>query len=87
MNPELQALVSGMTPEVYQNLKKAVETGRWPDGNSVTSEQRANALQGVIAYEQVHMKDDEKTGFMPNKPGACGTEPGNSDETPLSWRQ
>ena len=86
MTPELQALVSGMTPEIYQNLKKAVETGRWPDGNVVTSEQRANALQGVIAYEQLNMKDEEKTGFMPQVPGACGTEPGDSDEKPLNWQ-
>ena len=86
MTPELQALVSGMTPEIYQNLKKAVEIGRWPDGNTVTPEQRANALQGVIAYEQLNMKDTEKTGFMPKTPGACGTEPGDSDEKPLNWQ-
>ena len=28
-----------MTPEIYERLRKAVETGKWPDGTSLNEEQ------------------------------------------------
>ncbi len=33
-------IINSMTPEVYQRLSTAVELGKWPDGVTLTEEQR-----------------------------------------------
>ncbi|MCX4024946.1 DUF1315 family protein [Endozoicomonas sp. SM1973] len=62
---QFEKLISQITPDIYQNLKQAVEIGRWPNGQSLTSEQRELSLQAVIAYEAKHLPEDQRTGFMP----------------------
>ena len=42
-------MISGMTPEVYQRLVTAVELGKWPDGVALTPEQKENSLLLVMA--------------------------------------
>ncbi|MCE0556133.1 MULTISPECIES: DUF1315 family protein [unclassified Motilimonas] len=44
-------LIKNMSPEVYERLKTAVETGKWFDGNPLTKEQKEYALQGVFAWQ------------------------------------
>ncbi|RCU50414.1 MULTISPECIES: YeaC family protein [Corallincola] len=44
-------LVNKLDFESYQRLKTAVELGKWPDGNSLSDEQKENAMQLVIAYQ------------------------------------
>ncbi len=52
-------LINSMTPEVYERLVQSVETGRWPDGNKLTDEQRENSLQLVMAYQARFGNSDE----------------------------
>ena len=40
MKSELDAMIEAMTPEIYQRLATAVETGKWPDGVALTDEQK-----------------------------------------------
>ena len=47
----LDKMLESVTPEVYENLKYAVETGKWQNGQKVSQEQRDNALQLVMAYQ------------------------------------
>ena len=42
---EIDRIIDGMTPEVYQRLATAVELGKWPDGVALTDEQKENCLQ------------------------------------------
>ena len=37
---EIERIIDGMTPEVYQRLATAVELGKWPDGVALTPEQK-----------------------------------------------
>ncbi len=67
---ELDALLKQVTPEIYQRMKRAVETGRWPDGAAVTAEQRENCLAIVIAWDQRNLPEDERTGWLPPHPKA-----------------
>lgn len=48
---DVEQLVNAMTPEVYTNLKNAVETGKWPDGRALNEEQKQNSLQAVLLYQ------------------------------------
>ena len=35
----IEALLASMTPEIYERLRQAVETGKWPDGTPLNEEQ------------------------------------------------
>ncbi len=60
----LQELLAGMTPEIHSKLKRAVELGRWENGDRLTQEQRDLCLQAVIAYDEMHHAAEEKVGFI-----------------------
>ncbi|EHV9036178.1 DUF1315 family protein [Vibrio vulnificus] len=57
MNTE--QLLSAMTPEVYQRLTYAVETGRWPEGTPLSQTQRDSCMQAVMLYQSKHNIDAE----------------------------
>lgn len=78
-------LVETMTPEVYQNLKRAVELGKWPDGRPVTAEQRQNALQAVIAWGKLHLEATERVGYI-DRGHKSGDSCDDPQETPLNWQ-
>lgn len=61
---DFNTLIENITPEIYQNLKRAIEIGKWPDGSKVTREQLEHSMQAVIAYEQKHLPEQERVGFI-----------------------
>lgn len=52
-------LVDNMSPDLYQRLKHAAETGKWPEGTLVEPSQRESALQLSMAYQARHLNSDE----------------------------
>lgn len=52
-------MIASMTPEVYQRLVTAVETGRWADGVPLTPEQKENSLQLVMLWQARHNDDPQ----------------------------
>lgn len=52
-------LVHSMTPEVYERLKTAVETGKWPDGIPLSDEQLESSLQIVMMYQSKIMQSEQ----------------------------
>lgn len=62
---ELQQLIQSLTPEIYQNLIRAVELGRWGDGRKLTKEQRESAIQAIIYYEHNNnVPAEQRIGHM-----------------------
>ncbi|MCL6414724.1 YeaC family protein [Aestuariirhabdus sp. Z084] len=59
-----EKLLGSITPEIYQNLRTAVELGKWPDGRKLTPEQREQCLQAVIAWEQKNVPEEQRTGYL-----------------------
>lgn len=57
-------LISNITPEIYQNLKRAIELGKWADGSVLSQEQKEDSLQAVIAYELENVTEDERLGYI-----------------------
>ncbi|OOE99203.1 YeaC family protein [Salinivibrio sp. IB643] len=51
---EIEQILKVMTPEIYDRLCYAVETGKWPDGTSLNQAQRDQALQAVMLYQSRH---------------------------------
>lgn len=52
-------LIENMNQEIYERLVQAVETGKWPDGNRLSSEQKENSIQLVMAYQARYASTDE----------------------------
>lgn len=51
---DLDEMIGTLTPEVYQRLVTAVETGKWADGVALTPEQKENSLQLVMLWQARH---------------------------------
>lgn len=54
-----------LDPEVYQRLRRSLEVGKWPDGRTLTPDQKAIAMEAVILYEQSNqIPESERVGYM-----------------------
>jgi uncharacterized protein YeaC (DUF1315 family) len=53
------ALLQAMTPEIYDKLRIAVETGKWLDGSPLTEQQRSTSMQAVMLYQAKVLKPDQ----------------------------
>ena len=82
-------ILSSITPEVYENLKTAIELGKWADGRVLSPEQKEHCMQAVIAYELKHVPAEERTGYVPPKNHShCGSdgEVAEPEDKPLKWQ-
>lgn len=86
---DFQQLIESITPEIYENLKRAVETGKWPDGSPVSAEQRENSLQAIIAYDARHKAEEDRVGYIPPKQSKkpCSSKTKPDDEQPVKWQE
>ncbi|MBW7472511.1 DUF1315 family protein [Marinobacter sp. M216] len=58
-------LIERLDPNVYRSLRQSIELGKWPDGRTLTPEQREISLQAVIYYENLHqIPEEERTGYI-----------------------
>jgi len=78
---DLQQLLDSITPEVYKQLQRAVEIGKWLDGRPLTDEQKSLCIQAIIAYDQRY-PEHQRTGYVPPKSTECETP---AAEQPLKW--
>jgi len=63
MKPEsLEQLIENMTPEIYANLRSAVELGKWNDGSKLSDQQRELCMEAVILYEARNLPEAERVG-------------------------
>lgn len=56
----IDALVDAMTPTIYENLKTAVELGKWGDGTRLSPEHVESCLQAIILYESKNLPESER---------------------------
>lgn len=57
-------LLSSITPEVHSKLKQAIELGRWENGERLSKEQVELCMQAVIAYDEIHLSEEDKIGYI-----------------------
>ncbi len=62
-----EKMIEAMTPDVYNSLKRAVELGKWPNGERLTQEQRETSLRAVIAYDTRNLPEEQRTGYIGRK--------------------
>lgn len=86
---DYQAFIKQLDPVMIANFKRAIEIGKWPDGNGVTPEQREHCMAAVIAYEQQYVPEHERVGYIDRGSKAegevCADEPATDQPSPLKW--
>ena len=61
----LEQLIQSLTPEVYENLKNAVATGRWPNGRKLEEGQNELCMQAILHYENIHdLPAEQRVGYI-----------------------
>ena len=82
----VNSLISNIDNSIYQELKSALELGRWQSGTVLSASQKDLVLQAIIAYEVRHLPEHERTAYI-HKPEheACDhaheSEPGSKSES------
>jgi len=51
---DAEQLIDAITPEAYERLLFAVETGKWPEGTPLSQQQRDSCMQAVMLYQSKH---------------------------------
>ncbi|WP_250658712.1 YeaC family protein [Alkalimarinus coralli] len=60
-----EEIIQKIDPQIYQNLRTAIELGKWPDGRTLTREQKEISMQAVIYYEnQANIDESDRIGFI-----------------------
>jgi uncharacterized protein len=59
-----EELLAGMTPEIHDSLKLAVELGKWPNGERLTLAQVELCLQAVIAWDIKNLPETERVAYI-----------------------
>lgn len=77
-------MIGAMSRELYDSLRRSLELGKWPDGRRLTAAQRAETMQAVIAWGEVHLPPEERVGYIDRgkKAGDSCDEP---DIAPLKF--
>ena len=78
-------LIASLSPDIVARLRRGVETGRWPDGRTVTPEQREHSLQAIIAWEQRNLPEDQRTGYIDRSAKERARQRRESDGDRLRW--
>ena len=65
-------LVEALTPDMVNDLKRAIEIGKFPDNRAVSEEQRELMIEATILYDALKLPEEERTGFIHRKKQASG---------------
>ena len=65
-------LVESLTPDMVNDLKRAIEIGKFPDNRAVSEEQRELMIEATILYDALKLPEEERTGFIHRKRQASG---------------
>lgn len=67
----LEELIAQMGPEQHEQMRRAIELGKWPDGRKLSDEDKAFCMQAVIAYEAKNLSEEERVGYMDESNKGC----------------
>lgn len=84
MSDQYRDSVRQMDRKIYEQLVNSLATGRWPDGRSLTADQRAHAMRAVITWGEMHLSPEERVGFIDK--GAKAAEVCD-EPTTLTWKE
>ncbi len=60
VSPEVQLLLNQMDSDIRDRLARAVEIGKWSDGNTLSEQQRAHAMQAVMLWDSQNGQEEDE---------------------------
>ncbi|WP_251359924.1 YeaC family protein [Kangiella sp. TOML190] len=65
-------LIDSLTPEMIERFSEAVATGKWPDGNPLSEQQKESCIQAIMLYK-ARFSDSHDEPFSVTKEGQLVT--------------
>lgn len=59
-----QAILAALTPQIVDKFRRAIEIGKWENGDKLSDEQRQTCMQAVMVWEHEYLPQDERTGYI-----------------------
>ena len=57
---DFSRLIESLTPDMIERFTQAVETGKWPDGTSLSEQQKETCIQALMIYRAKNTHDDDE---------------------------
>lgn len=70
--PDFATAARGLDRATYENLRRALELGRWPDGRRLDARQREICMDTVLAWEAANLPPEARTGYIER--GQCSSD-------------
>lgn len=81
------SLIDNIDAPIFQELKTALELGRWESGLDISVVQKDIVIQAIIAYENKHLDETERTGYIHKESQtACESTRADNEEQVVSLR-
>lgn len=48
-----------------ERLRTALELGKWPNDQPLSSEQKQTIMETLLTWEHAHLPPEQRTGYMP----------------------
>jgi len=61
---DFASAAAGLDRPSYENLRRALTLGRWPDGRPLDVKQREICMEAVLTWEAAHLPPEQRTGFI-----------------------
>ena len=65
-------LVESLTPDMVNDLKRAIEMGKFPDNRAVSEEQKELMIEATILYDALKLPKKREPDFIHRKKQASG---------------
>lgn len=63
-NQTFQDTAMHLPKAIVDRMRTALEMGSWPDGQTLSQEQKATTLEAVMIWELFHLPPEQRTGFI-----------------------
>ncbi len=75
-------LIQALTPSMVNDLRRALELSKFPDGRTVSPEQKEMMLEAIIRYEALHVPVESRTGYVDKGASNCDVPQPFTDRIP-----
>lgn len=73
--PDFRSTAASLDRATYENLRRALALGRWPDGRRLEQRQREICMETVAIWEAAHLPPEQRTGYVESKSCSSNTAP------------
>jgi len=82
MFQSVDELLQILNPQIVGSLKRAIELGKWPNGVTLTADQKSLCGEAVAYWELRHMAPESRVGYVPPKATPCADK---HEDEPVNW--